>query len=86
MTPIRGMQMHLLMMEKLACSEILSRMACMTDQSLIIDGEHFRGEEPQSVHPLHESAGKKPEIQRMERRSRKSSRIIKRELQAAAIA
>ena len=33
MTPIRGMQMHLLMMEKPACSEILSRMACMTDQS-----------------------------------------------------
>ena len=26
MTPIRGMQMHLLMMEKPACSEILSRM------------------------------------------------------------
>jgi hypothetical protein len=33
MIPIRGMQMHLLMMEKPACSEILSRMACMTDQS-----------------------------------------------------
>ena len=32
-TPIRGMQMHLLMMEQPACSEILSRMACMTDQS-----------------------------------------------------
>lgn len=33
MIPIRGMQMHLLMMEKPACLEILSRMACMTDQS-----------------------------------------------------
>lgn len=29
----QGMQMHLLMMEQPACSEILSRMACMTDQS-----------------------------------------------------
>ena len=30
----QGMQMHLLMMEKPACLEILSRMACMTDHAL----------------------------------------------------